>query len=712
MRIPGKILLIVYVLWITAAAIAGVAIVAFEKSMTEARNAEAAREQVQSIRIIQNAVVTSSLSLHQYMAEDNWEQRAGYIATALASLDEIGAGLARFDTDIGNREPGWPSVREQVSRYQQQVRDTVEALQGGTYDGRLASLPPVADLLIVLRTYVYQMLAIADHRSAEHLLDQRHSETILVVILVAGLLTSLVCAMAIGIHGIVRPIHDVTQVLNRLAAGDTSVDLPQVRGQTEIADLWRTAHAFKSTWQRLSDESEEIMQARRKLEESLRRDSLTGLGNRLRFNEELLGARTRSAGEGTSFGLLLLDLDKFKLVNDTLGHGAGDALLAEIARRLQETVPEGSLAMRLGGDEFAVIVDADHALELEAVAESLLAEIVRPLHLGDHRVVPAISIGGALFPVDADDIASLVLAADRCLYLAKGGAAKIRLFEPTMRAELERDQTMLAQIRTAFEAGEFVVHYQPQVTAASHRHAGLEALVRWNHPTQGLLPPGAFLALAEKSGLMSDLTRVVLNDVARDIRRWKQAGLAFGRVSVNIPEEIIGSDFGPDLLARAVEEGGIDWSDLTLEVTEDVFLAPNPEIILANLRTVSERGARIALDDFGTGFASLTHLRRLAFDEIKIDRSFTADLGSDPRVNQIVRSIIELGCRLGKTTVAEGVETPEQAASLMSDGCNVLQGYLFARPLPVEATTAWLVERRSTDRTAEGDGSDPLGLTG
>ncbi|WP_348629360.1 EAL domain-containing protein [Methylobacterium sp. 17Sr1-1] len=417
----------------------------------------------------------------------------------------------------------------------------------------------------------------------------------------------------------------------------------------------------------------EQRRAERRIAHMALHDALTGLPNRVLFHQRLAEA----AASGTSLGLLMLDLDHFKLVNDTLGHPAGDALLREVAERLRACLGPDGLVARLGGDEFAILKDAGREALL-ALADRIIAALGRSFALEGQDVAIGVSIGIALAPEHGDDPDGLLRKADTALYAAKAdGRRTRRLFEPAMDAALQGRRALERDLRAAVAAGALEVHYQPLVAAGSLAVTGCEALLRWRHPERGFVPPGEFIPVAEETGLIAPLGEWVLHQACREAAGWPEGV----RVAVNLSPAQFRT---PDLVgtvARALSESRLDPARLELEITEQVLLEET-EANLAVLHRLRGLGLRIAIDDFGTGYASLSYLRAFPFDEIKIDRSFTAALGREAAAAAIVQAVIGLGASLGITTLAEGVETEAQLAALRRSGCGEVQGFLFSRPVP------------------------------
>lgn len=439
-------------------------------------------------------------------------------------------------------------------------------------------------------------------------------------------------------------------------------------------------------------------------------DPLTGLPNRRMFHDRLSEALSRSSRSDEPMALLLLDLDAFKGVNDTLGHDAGDAALCEVAARLRTGRRRHDTVARLGGDEFAIILEGLRCRTAAAgIAAQIAAGLQRPCRHGEHEIRLHGSIGIAVFPDDAANADELLHHADIALYRAKvANRGGWEAFDEAMRVDLYRRRQLEVELRRGLCRSEFSVFYQPIVDLARDAAVSFEALVRWRHPERGLLLPGEFLRVAEETGLVGPLGDFVLHRVAMDARRWIDAGLRLGRIAVNVA----GPQFAGGNLDRTVgsilAEAGLPAEYLEIEVTEGVFLGGNVGEVADALGRLHRRGVAIVLDDFGTGYASLTHLRRFPIDKLKIDRSFVSGVLQDPNDAAIVRAIIDLGHSLGLQVVAEGVETLDQLEFLERHLCDQVQGFLIATPAP--ATEALAHANAWGRPTLAGCGGRRLGL--
>src|SRR4051794_29857443 len=412
-------------------------------------------------------------------------------------------------------------------------------------------------------------------------------------------------------------------------------------------------------------------------------DTLTGLPNRVLLQDRLGQALARVRREGDGVAVMLVDLDDFKGVNDTLGHVAGDRLLRLVAGRLGGAVRASDTLARLGGDEFAIAQPGLRAPESAAVlARKLLAALAAPFVLGGHELHVAASIGVALFPGDGRDADGLLKAADLALYRAKQeGRGRFRFFEAAMDAEARRRRRVERELRQALGRGELTLVYQPQLDLATGRIEGVEALARWDHPERGPVPPGEFVPVAEASGLIMPLGAWVLREACRQAAAWRREGLAL-TMAVNVSPAQLRHPDGLEAVGEALRASGLEPGVLGLEITEGVLMETFGRAADEVLRGLAARGVGLAIDDFGTGYSSLAYLRRLPARRIKVDRSFVRGIGADPEDEAVVRAIVTLGHALGKAVVAEGVETEVQLAFLRELGCDAAQGFLLARPQP------------------------------
>ena len=417
-----------------------------------------------------------------------------------------------------------------------------------------------------------------------------------------------------------------------------------------------------------------------------RTDSLTGLSDRRWFRERLTALLERP-DEADQVALLMIDLDRFKAVNDTHGHPVGDALLQMVARRLRSAVREDDVVSRLGGDEFAVALST--ATAAGALAARLVNLLSRPYLIEGHVAVIGASVGVAVGPRDGADATALVRAADLALYQAKeDGRQTVRVFDQAMDRRARARHALLDDLRRALPLRQLEVHYQPQTNLASRELIGFEALVRWRHPEHGLIPPDQFIPLAEEVGLIVPIGEWVLRTACAEATAWP------GRlcVAVNVSaRQLVDRERLPRAVQAALAAAGLPASRLEVEITESALVRHEQEALHV-LHALHAMGVRVSMDDFGTGYSSLSQLRSFPFDKLKIDRSFVRDLSGSDEAIAVVRAIAALGASLGMTTTAEGVETPEQEAMIRADGCTDMQGFLISRPVPAGDVAA-LIER-------------------
>ena len=421
-------------------------------------------------------------------------------------------------------------------------------------------------------------------------------------------------------------------------------------------------------------------------------DETTGLLNRKAFNERLEKAVERYRDGGAGFALFLMDLDRFKNVNDLFGHGVGDELLAEIARRIRENLSASDVVGRLGGDEFSMILmEAGDERAIHAVATRLLENLDRPANLAGRFIHTGASIGAVICPEDALDPVDLMLKADLALNRAKdAGRGQCVKFDDELRRALIANDTIEAGLRKALEDRLLYVHYQPKISLSDGRLVGAEALVRWTTQDGHNVPPELFLSIAAERGMLPTLSRQIAEAVAEDILSWRRASLSPGKIALNIHPDDIKS---PELLMETIEMfevRGIDGNDLALEITEGCFIGRGTDMVNMLLDGIAERGYELSLDDFGTGHASLSHLKKIPVAEIKIDRSFISGIEVRPDDRAIVAAIAEIARGMGIRSVAEGVEEEAQRNILVDLGIDVGQGYLWSRPIGSQSFAEYL----------------------
>jgi len=431
------------------------------------------------------------------------------------------------------------------------------------------------------------------------------------------------------------------------------------------------------------DRADDKSKADERIEYLASHDSLTNLPNREMFNEMLRHAIEVASRHERQFALLFIDLDRFKVINDSLGHDAGDALLVEVAKRLRAVLRASDVVARLGGDEFVVLLEeCGDVADVEGIAASLLAELGRPVLLNGHECHTTASIGIAMYPSNGTDAQALTKNADMAMYLAKDdGKNAFRFFSKEVKTQSIERLTLETALRRAVEREQFSLHYQPKVDMASRQITGVEALLRWTHPELGMVPPLKFIPLAEETGLIVPIGRWVLREACAQNMAWQRRGLRPVSMAVNLSPR----QFADDQLLQDVDEAlvasGMSPTLLQLEVTESMVMG-NVARAVKVLTAIQSRGIRLAIDDFGTGYSSMSLMKHFPIDTIKIDRSFVRDLHDDSEDQAIAQAIINMGKALGMTVVAEGVENAEQEAFLRSHACDEMQGFLFSKPLP------------------------------
>ncbi|HYI11529.1 MAG TPA: EAL domain-containing protein [Thermoanaerobaculia bacterium] len=496
-----------------------------------------------------------------------------------------------------------------------------------------------------------------------------------------ALLAALVVATLFA-RGVSRPLETLAEGAQRIEHGDygTPVDVHQ------NDEIGRLATAFNEMRTGIAEREEQIRY-------QATHDSLTGLPNRTLFLDRLEQAILKARRTGEIVGMIMMDLDRFKDINDTLGHPFGDELLIEIGRRLTQTLRESDTVARLGGDEFAVTFYVRYGRRAVDVAQRISTALETPFALAGVSVDVDASMGIALYPLHANDAETLMKRADIAMYEAKRDHSAFATYEPGRDEHSLRRLAILSDLRHSIAREELVLHYQPKIDFRLEKVAHAEALVRWRHPVHGLLSPDEFVPLAEQSGNIGAITKWVLRRAITDCGEWNAAGLDL-TVAVNLSVLDLFDAELPTYIGGLLSEVGLPPSKLVLEITESAVMK-DPAYALRILRDLKTRGMTLAIDDYGTGYSSLAHLKRLPVDELKIDKSFVLNLqasATDDLV--IVRSTIELGHNMGLRVIAEGVESEEAWNILRDLGCDMGQGYYVSRPLAVEAFRVWVRESK------------------
>jgi diguanylate cyclase (GGDEF)-like protein len=443
-------------------------------------------------------------------------------------------------------------------------------------------------------------------------------------------------------------------------------------------------------------------------------DELTGLGNREHFREVVEQRISAAQASGARFAVMLMDLDRFKEINDTLGHHYGDVLLRDLGPRLVSAVGEGGLVARLGGDEFGILLaeDTDDLAVLDVVLTRLFKSVSEPFTVDELSLEVGASLGVARFPQDGADSHALLRCADIAMYAAKETQTEYKIYTAEQNQHSVRRLGVLSGIRHALASDEIVVHYQPIIDLDDLAVRGAEGLVRWQHPEHGLIPPGGFVQTVEQTGLIGPLTRHVLERSIAECAAWRGDGRLMS-VAVNLSVRNLLDPDLPKEIARLLDTYGLPPEALQLEITESMIMS-DPDRALSTVSRLSDLGVRLSVDDFGTGYSSLANLRKMPIDELKIDRSFVSPMLRDESDLIIVRSTINLGHDLGLNVIAEGVEDGATLEQLAVLGCDLAQGYHVSRPMPADAFNAWLTDTTSqiaTPAAAPGQPNVPASVT-
>lgn len=507
--------------------------------------------------------------------------------------------------------------------------------------------------------------------------------TLVYVYLGLALLVAVIVLSMVAARRLARPLSELEQIAASVVASGSFDHRFSGGGYTEVARLGETFNQML----------ESLGSAHAQLTQLAHHDVLTGLANRALFHarlgSELLDAQ-RAEGR---LAVLLLDVDHFKDINDTLGHPVGDELLRRVATRLSALVRSTDMVARLGGDEFALI--ATHlktANDAAILGEKIITSSAEPYRIFEHKIFASVSIGIAICPTDGDDTDQLLRNADLALYKAKGeGRGHFQFYDPGLNTAAQKRKQMETAIRGALEQSAFRLHYQPKVDLLTGEMVGVEALVRW-YGAHGLVCPQEFIPVAEEARLIVPLGEWILREACRQKLAWDQAGMRPFTVAVNLSPVQLRHDEHIGRLMQVIVDTGVDPRGLEIEITESALME-RVETVASRLAGFRALGVRLAIDDIGTGYSSLANLKRLSVDVLKIDRSFVRDMEADADDAAIARAVIQLGHSLDLTVVAEGVETPGQAELLNREGCRQAQGFLYSRALDAQALTDWIVAR-------------------
>jgi diguanylate cyclase (GGDEF)-like protein len=553
-------------------------------------------------------------------------------------------------------------------------------LEGEAYESRITLLEAGADKRIA---------AVLQKPLADALLPFRRITAAFFGLTLGGLAVLVFGSLLIA-RGITRPVQRLAEAAHRVQQGDYTRHVDVAR-RDEIGQL---AVSFNHMLDGIVSREREILRLAYE-------DGLSGLPNRAMFNEQLEQAVRTARRADSPLAVLLFDMDRFKTINDTLGHPVGDQALREVGARVRRALRDSDVVARLGGDEFAVLLvtgGAEHAPVL--VARKIQEALEEPLVIDGQPMDMTASIGIARFPEHGEDASALIRAADVAMYEAKRTKSGYAVYDPSHDERRQEHLTLLGELRRAVEAGELVLHYQPKVSMSDdNRPASAEALVRWKHPQRGFVPPSQFIPFAEQTGYIGAITRWVLARAIEQCSQWQRVGLRV-RVSVNVSaHDLRQEDDLVRYIASKLVAAELPAGMLCLEITESALM-DDPRSAQSALRKLRELGVATSIDDYGTGYSSLAYIKQLAVNELKIDRTFVSGMEADRKNAAIVRSTIELGHNLGLAVVAEGVETDHELAELRRFGCDAVQGFYFARPMTAEAFERWLGAPRDGARDA------------
>jgi diguanylate cyclase (GGDEF)-like protein/PAS domain S-box-containing protein len=476
-----------------------------------------------------------------------------------------------------------------------------------------------------------------------------------------------------------------------LAAGQWSGEIWNRRKNGEIYPQWQSIRSIKDDRGSIThfvavfSDITSIKHSERELAHLAHFDALTGLPNRLLFTDRAEQAQTHARRNKQNLALLLIDLDHFKHINDSLGHNIGDEVLKAVSERLAQLMEKGVTLARLGGDEFAVLLEnPQQAVQAAELAQGVLDGLREPLLIDGQALFLTASIGISIFPNDALSAEQLLRNADAALFQAKSqGRESYALYTEELTAHAQRRVELTGELRRAIVQNELRVFYQPIHNLQTRRIEGVEALVRWQHPQRGMVSPGEFIPIAEQSGLIADIDNWVLTEACRQMRRWLEDGIGLSFVAVNVSSRLFGRGDLDRRVAQVLSETGLAPHCLELEVTESAVME-DPEQAIEQMHRLRELGLKLSIDDFGTGYSSLLRLKRMPVQTLKIDQGFVAGLPDDEDDIAIVRAIIALAQAMGMRVLAEGIEQAEQAHFLLNNQCELGQGYWFARPMPAE----------------------------
>jgi diguanylate cyclase (GGDEF)-like protein len=650
-------------------------------AVTSHQMAEAGLREVTLARKAQTESLLGAGYLHSLFLLDEQKQRIPVYGQMDRATADRNAALDELLANSSDQAAATllQSVATTRTRFSAEFQETVEAVETDMAEARplmvQRTLPAMREMLGALDA----LAAFETERANARLMEiddlQTQSESRMLILGLAAVAVALISAFLIT-RSVTSPMAATVRLARDIAAGKMETSLP-VAGRDEVGTLVRALGFMR----------ENLVTREKRIAELAFHDSLTGLANRTLFQERLTQAIATAGRAQHSLSVIVMDLDRFKEVNDVLGHDVGDALLIQVSKRLSEALARDSDTLaRLGGDEFAVLLPTQDGAHAQEVAVKLLAALESPVSLNGQTVDVGASLGIATFPNHALDGLALMARADIAMYVAKQGRRGFACYSGEMEKSASNGLGMLSDLRRAVEEGELALHYQPKIGIADRRCTSAEALVRWRHPQRGNISPRDFIPFAEHTGFIRFITAWALHTAIGQIAQWRRDGLIIS-LSINISARDLSQMDLTNLVAKELEITGVPAHCLCLEVTEGAIME-EPARALVALEGLHAMGVRLSLDDFGTGYSSLAYLKQLPMDELKIDRSFVQNMDRDDSDATIVRSTIDLAHNLGLRVVAEGVETVEVLDLLRTLGCDEAQGFLFCRPLPAQEFVA------------------------
>ena len=535
------------------------------------------------------------------------------------------------------------------------------------YEARLASIEKQGDT---------QIVAVLQRSLAEGIEPFKRVSSAFLILAVAAVMLSVIGSMLIA-RNITRPINELAGVARRIQSGDYTQKV-EVTQKGEIGAL---ASSFNYMLEGIATREKENLRLAFE-------DHLTGLPNRAMFHDRLTQALMLAKRHGQTVGVMMLDLDRFKYVNDTLGHPVGDQVLKDVALRLRAVLRESDTVARLGGDEFAILLPSGEPARTNTVAQKILQALESPIMAEGQPIDVGTSIGIVYYPNHGEDANMLLRRADIAMYAAKRAKSGFATYDPQLEENRQDHLTLLGELRRAIDQNELELFYQPKFNFAKNAVTGMEALIRWQHPTRGTVSPADFVPFAEQTGNIRMITRWVINSAVAQCGAWQAAGRSL-KISINISardlldKELVG------FVAAKLTEYQVAAELICVELTESALME-DPTNACETLAQLHKLGLKLSMDDYGTGYSSLAYIKDLSLDELKIDRTFISGMNDDPQSAAIVHSTIELGHRLGMIVVAEGVETSHELSALKQFGCDYAQGYHVCRPMRAADVMAWL----------------------